>query len=311
MDGAVSIPGERGWFRRRVREEARATWGGRFRWLWRIAALGALGFAALAPKPGFEEPGFGVMCALAFWVPGWLGADLLAIRFRGNPDPLREWSPAEFLARAIGRLGPFLAAETVWLAVFCGRPLIDDLTTQGPNNLSGAGFHPLGQLVWGNLWLWWAAWVLVFVASGLPYCAAAALMSATARRPRALLVTPLVLVVGSTLVCLLVDAKPIMGSSMNWPEFFAKPQLLSFQVGMGSAQWLIDHGQGVLTRSDRIEFPELCALASEAFLAYMVVLALPVWYVAERRHRRHPSAGRRTVEETSVSEPPLVEGLPA
>src|SRR3712207_3571597 len=88
-----------------VRAEVRATWGGRFRWLWRVLALGVQVWVSFTRDLQWLNSSwtFMTLCGLACWGAAWLCADLLSVRFKGNPDPLREWRPVEFLARAVGR----------------------------------------------------------------------------------------------------------------------------------------------------------------------------------------------------------------
>src|SRR3712207_7285934 len=49
------------------RSEARATWWGRFRWLWIALAAGVEGWVVLSPDTGFDGFLFPALCALACW----------------------------------------------------------------------------------------------------------------------------------------------------------------------------------------------------------------------------------------------------
>jgi hypothetical protein len=309
MDAPMSLPGERHWFRRRVREEARATWNAECGWLWRVAWLALVVYAAFTPVLGFEHPAFVLMCAVAFWVPAWLGADLLATRFSRNPDPLREWHPAEFGARAAGRLGPFLLAEAGWLAVYCARSLFDAL-----NRPRGFG-SPLADVGYSNIGTFWVAWILVFIASGLPYFAGAALMSATARRPRAVLVMPVVVFAGSFAVMLLLGVltggPSVPASLSDWLSLLIQTPMLNYHVGFTSALLLSQWAGHPATWPGPDNLAQVCWLGTGAFLFYTVVFGLAAWYVAERRYLRHAGAARPG-SEAPVPEPqPAPEGLPA
>ena len=160
--------GEQWRFWAAVRAEMRATWWGRWRWLW-LGIGSAYGFV-LAVYAWFDLPYWEwdstLSLALVCWPPAWLGSDLLSLRFAGNPDPLREWRPVEFLARLTGRLGPLLGI-------------------MGPLNL-GTGPDPITLGGW--LWDWSAD-----VANGLCYAGVASLVSSHSKRPRRYLITILVL----------------------------------------------------------------------------------------------------------------------
>ena len=175
--------GEQWRFWTAVRAEMRATWWGRRRWLW--IGLGVACFSILAVltwaftdlarriQPAYMIPFLWLAC----WPPAWLGSDLLSLRFTANPDPLREWRPAEFLARFVGRLTPLLGVLTVTMTAI---------------NL-GEGVYDTSPL------LSWAEVTAPFLASALCYAALASLVSSLAKRPRRWLITPLVVIFGSGL----------------------------------------------------------------------------------------------------------------
>src|SRR5688572_11629327 len=111
-----------------VWREARATWGRRL-WLWAALALSATpaawygaGWNGDWPVQLVSQLGL-PWWALGCWVPAWLCSDLLSLKFPRNPDPLREWHPSEFAARALGRLLPFYLAFVPAVAALPRHPL--------------------------------------------------------------------------------------------------------------------------------------------------------------------------------------------
>ena len=153
-----------------VKAEFRATWRGRWRWLWWLSALISVGVAALLP----ESSALGAFAWLApfwlpvYWAPIVLGSDLLCLRFQGNPEPGREWPPQAFLARGLGRLAPVVAviALSCFLAVSRHENGFDELS----------GLQKLSV-------------VLTLITTHLALFAVSALVGSGSRRPRRLLVT--------------------------------------------------------------------------------------------------------------------------
>jgi hypothetical protein len=278
-----------------ARAEARATWGGRFRLLWLLSAVAVLGWVSVSSDLAWlSSHAFLGLCWLACWVPAWLGADLLSLRFPANPEPHREWHPREFLARAMGRLGPFYLALLLWVTVYTGRVLFYQLAHPGNPGM----FSPPEIKRWRELPSWWVAWIAVFLASSLPYAAGAALLSALARRPRRWLMAPVVVVLGSMALLLLLalfsgvstGTFPYSGQAAFWPgwELVIWP---NFWVGFYSLMgpWTKIAGQlGWGSPS----FPAMCWMATGAFVAYGLPCFVGAWVVAARRHRRHPFSGR-------------------
>jgi len=306
-----SRPGAGGPFWAQVREEIRATWQSRCRWLWvTLAVIGELllsyllespasvAFQAASGSPSFDQWAFLALCGLACWVPAWLCSDLLSLNFPGNPDPHREWGPAEFLARALGRLLPFTAVLLMWAATLAGRSLLDQLATASGNNLFSFGLQE-----WGSFLPWWSAWTVVFVASGLPYAAGAALLSATARRPRRWLITPAAIIATTGGMLGLLALTPTwvhQGMSLisTWlngplPDVLRQAVLApNFMIGVQAGGALLTVGRAVSAGRWNTDFGGLCIAASLCFVAFAVPLASAVGWIAARRLRRHPrSAG--------------------
>ena len=299
LERAEPVTGGKFRLREAVRAEARATWRGRFWWLWLLAAVGIELWALLEPNPLFGDPLFRVLCVLAAWVPAWLCAHLFATRAKDNPEPLREWLPAEFLARAAGRLLPFFGVLLVWTATFTGRALLADLNSGG-----GSGFIPEAELFWS----FWCAWSLVFVASGCSYAAITALLSATGRRSRRWAIVPFVLLVGlyldSLLYTTMFGSGAFAGTRPSTPAqgFWWDVTHLQIAPNTWTGVWsaanlavLIGHPPP-LERQDG--FGTLCWLAGAAFMLFTAAGAVLLWAIAARRYRRHP-ASRRTVEPAS------------
>jgi hypothetical protein len=271
-----------------VRAEMQATWWGRFRWLWLLSAIAVEVWMAQESRLQLGDWPFQLLCAFAAWIPAWLCADLLAVRYPGNPDPLREWRPSEFLARAAGRLAPFYLVLLLWVGTYTGRSLVQEAANPGNS------FPDTGGMAAD-----WTAWTVVFLASALPYAAAAALLSATARRPRRWLVTPVVVVLGSlvldnTLVALLnlVDTSDLL-APWRYAWDTSPDELLqwclwpNYWIGFHSA-WLWGKlpewaWSGLRGGSSLAAF---CWSASIAFLAYATVPALATWWIAARRYRQ-------------------------
>jgi hypothetical protein len=274
-------------FRSAARAEAAKTWG-RFRLYWGLAVLAWVAWLAFGPwtsglRPGglLTSPTFAALCSLATWVPAWLSADLLSLRFKGNPEPHREWPPIEFLARAVGRLGPFFLAQAIWLLVFAFRHLHHEFTL-------GAILAPQTTVrSAADLWSTVPAWTLPFFASGLYQASWAALASALFRRPRRWLLMRMLLVLGTALNVWAWALGSFIFGSVPWLYVGADANvwlgalfaaLLMYWTG-GSFLWGWG-GPG--------HFASVCYLASLAFLAFTLPLLLLTWWIAARRRRRHP-----------------------
>jgi hypothetical protein len=294
MDASLSVsPRLRGEasafaFWRAVRAEARATWLGRFAALWLLLGAAQTAWVALAPATDLgrqPEGPFWAVCALACWVPAWLGADLLSLKYRRNPDPLREPAPVEFLARAAGRLLPFMVVELVWVGMLTGRSLIGQIAAPPPVLAVDAAQFPSA----------WLAWTVVIIASGMPYAAFAAWLSGTARRPRQWLIAPFVVVFGSlTLVWVLELSNRAAGGSGS--GFLPPPDqyhwfvlLPNYWVGVGYSLTLLGAAANNLMPGVQWGFSAVCWVATVLFLAASVPPALAVRAVARRRFKRHPN----------------------
>ena len=207
--------------------------------------------------------------ALACGPPAWLGSDLLSLRFTGNPEPLREWRPAEFLARFVGRLAPVLGVLLATGAAFSLGGL-GDVTLQGKS-------PPL-------FWYWsnWAGVSLPFLASALCYAAVASLVSSLAKRPRRWLISPLVVIFGSGLATGFGEWKRFLRLGPGETEY------LLFLVGTPNLQ--VGYFWGVLLRdlaSDRLGLDlDIFLAAAILFLTVAILAGLWTWGIAARRYRR-------------------------
>jgi hypothetical protein len=261
-------------FRRAVRAEIRAAWRGRR--CWAALAFLMLCFLGFAPLEWLEGSGewyraFPMLCGLVCWGSAWLGADLLSLRYKENPEPLREWRPVEFAARAAGRLAPFDGVLLAW----SGTYMLRSLSSQGEAALP---------------WIW-AASAAALISSGLAYFSLAAALSATARRPRRWALAPAAVVVGTiallTLLWLLdtrLGGSP--GSKVPSPDQLPMA-LLAPNVVVGVESALLY--ERILPFSAGLRLPgnaEYPFAAAAAFLAYAVPPALVVWAVAARRWQR-------------------------
>jgi hypothetical protein len=265
-------------FRSRVAAEARATWG-RFRVLWLLLAAGAALAVLLCSDLRFEGWPFRVLCIAAAWVPAWLGSDLLALRFKANPEPLREWHPAEYLARALGRLGPFSLALLLCTSIYTFRALRHEMQTGSPPLTGPAGFPGA-----------WSGWAFVFLASGTTYFLAAALLSAVSRRPRRWVIFPFVVLLGHGVDSLF---PPVMGTPRpltvriieSITELAIYPNLWPgvWMGGLLSEVTGADQGPGVS------DFAVLCWCASAGFLILSAAGTAALWSIAARRCRRGAS----------------------
>src|SRR5688500_1742101 len=104
-----------------VKAEVRATWFGRWRWLWAGILLANMVLAAL-PSHSLDRV-FAAISTVFHWSFVVLGSDLASTRFASNPEPFRQWAPRALFARAAGRLLPVLAASVVIWAAACPQAL--------------------------------------------------------------------------------------------------------------------------------------------------------------------------------------------
>lgn len=260
-----------------ARAEARATWGGRFRRLWLSLALGfeaAMLFATIEPDQFFQQWSFRALCLLAAWLPAWLCADLLSLRFSSNPDPLREWTPAEFAARAGGRLAPAFLALLVFTATLTTRFVASDQT------LAAQGFFRV-QL----------GWTVVILASATTYAATAALMSATSRRPRRLPVVAAIVFVG--MLCDFAAASwAFAGMRSTTPMDITLSNIALHgstpNLWIGVAAW----GIFSALRLGEWAFEKGCWGATATFLTYTLGVSAVVWRIAVLRYRRRQSSSQ-------------------
>ncbi len=276
--------------------EAQATWGGRWRLLWALLGLGLVAAGALASEEPWveDDPVFTLLCAVGAWVPAWLGADLCSLRFRGNPEPHREWLPHEFAARACGRLVPFLVVYSVAVGFYTARQLFADLSSPPVTGF----FSPPHLKERGDFPAWWLAWSVVFVASSLPHFSWAALFSTLYRRPRRAVVCGVLLLLSGLCVVVASGAgvpAPIRLEQLLFPEtlreLVLRPHFWAGVLGGGTLSRLL------APEGDRDWFLELCWAATVVFLVAAAVPAGLVWRVALRRHRRHPYTPEQTPPE--------------
>ena len=291
-------------FRDRVHAEARATWNGRWRWLWRGAAA-VLVLLALSQRWDLVSTyDFYLFAILSAVVPAWLCADLLSIRTRDNPDPLREWSPAEFVVRAAGRLLPFLLAEAVWVGAFVGVSLKHDI---GQNSGSAPILPELDIRRWSQFPNWWLAWTTVFLISGLTYAAWAGLLSASVRRPRrwaVLLLATLILThVGIALLSTAMHEGDGFTANLAHGSWLQAAAVVPPNVWLGvlSARVLLDHWPALAP--GRWDLSWLCWSASVMWLLYALIPALLTWWIAARRYRRHPYTAADELDRTEMRSP--------
>ena len=264
-----------------VRAEMRATWWGRWRWLWiglGVACMGiAVVIAALDAWMQTESPGpyrFTVfmsaayiyefvwlhtsLAAVASWPAAWLGSDLLSLRFAGNPHPLREWRPEEFLARFVGRLAPLLGVVG---------------TTAFPVNLV-----PVGQFDEWPIWLVdQAAFTSLWFATVLAYAAEAVLASSLTKRPRRGLITVLVMF-ANYLLFLGIE----ISEGLEW-LILTTQRGWDWWIGLAAAPyWPQIHAERVGSW-----WPTVGVL-----LAVAIVAGLWIWLIAARRYRRSRAVQR-------------------
>jgi len=266
-----------------VRREAAATWGGRRFWLWVALATALVGVGLLAPlDTAFLDTGaFQALCLVAAWGPVWLGADLLSLRFRGNLDPHREWSPREFAARAVGKLGPFLLVQTLAVLAFTARSVYQPDSETEPR---------VPTLL---------AWTLVFQASSLYLFAIAGVLSAAARRPRRLLIAPAVMLAVAVSDGLL-GPFPLFGEDLSvWQKLAecldwlpAVARIPNVGTGVGAGGWF-------RWGREEMRMLDLCLIASGFFLAGAGLCGLLTWRIAAVRLRRRPGPQADAVQEVA------------
>ncbi|MGV3722624.1 MAG: hypothetical protein ACO1SX_17105 [Actinomycetota bacterium] len=269
--------------------EARAAWGGRFRWLWLALALGfeaVMLFATIEPGEFFQQWSFRALCLLAAWLPAWLCADLLSLRFSSNPDPLREWTPAEFAARAAGRLAPAFLALLVFAATLTTRFVASDQT------LAAQGFFRV-QL----------GWTVVILASATTYAATAALMSATSRRPRRLPVVAVIVFVG--MLCDFAAASWVFAGMRSTTPMDITLSNIALH-GSTPNLWIGVAAWGIFSalRLGKWAFERGCWAATAAFLTYTLGVSALIWRIAVLRYRRHhPSSQAAEMPRRATSDP--------
>ena len=292
---------------------------------WRRPALGlaALAFEAVllfSPDLSFNGNLFPLLCCLTCWLPAWLCADLLSIHTRTNPEPHREWAPREFLARARGRLGLFFPVLAVWVSTWTARSVMEDLKSP-PNGLFNV-VDPKSATAAIFVWL---AWTAVFLASALAYAAGAAMLSGLCRRPRRWLLVPL-LVVGVSFVAMAAIGALIPPSSpglpsitaplSNWQAFLVFP---NYTLGITTAL-AMGNQIDALPEPTRQAISQVIGrgLAPFSWLAtcfFLLITAGAVsitWWVAHRRHRRHPYTVTRemAVEAAPALQPEVTVSAP-
>ena len=207
------------------------------------------------------------MTALTTWGAAWLGSDLLSLRFAGNPDPLRAWRPAEFLARFAGRLAPPSGVVGVTaLAAAC---------------------WPLGYTDEWTTWLVvWTGITSLYIATGVSQAAVAALVSSLSRQPRRWLITLLVVSVSSLPFLALLS-----GGLSDW--------LIAFKSD-GWRAWMFLTPRSLpwpaLVRDPLQSYWAMLALP----LAVSIVAGPWIWLIAARRYRHSrvsPDALERPASE--------------
>lgn len=186
-----------------VRNEVQATWQGRYHWLWTNSALlvEVLIIGMYAPPIngihalqgvtsnalGNSLPVFFLQMLYVLLPPVlvWtgaaaLGADLLSLQYRENPEPHRQWHPREFLARAVGRWVPWLCWSGVWLFTWTGM----ELWAVHWGRIFLSARSPVPPLPLMGSWQETAILMVMLLLFTLPFAAVAALLSAASRRPR-------------------------------------------------------------------------------------------------------------------------------
>ena len=234
----------------------RATWWGRWRWLWLGLGVAGLGIAVVTSDVDLQL----FLSVLVSWPAAWMGSDLLSLRFAGNPEPLREWRPAEFLARFVGRLGPFLGVVGAALVAF--------------------EFLPVAQRRELTIWLAERSGVIPHeLAALVEYALEAALLSALFRRPRRGLITVFVLFASCLRSFLLwqpddVEWLSLLTTSEGW-------YYLAIMLVM-SPRW---------SWALRSHLGSWWAAAG-VLLAVAIVAGFWIWLIAARRYRRSRAVQR-------------------
>ena len=246
-----------------VGTEVRATWWGRWRWLWiGHGIIGvAIGAIAFVFGSGWSQISFAFLWlvpllwlgALVCWPFAWLGSDLLSIRSPANPYPLRVWRPEEFLARFLGRVGPPLGV--------LGAAVIPFMAAVDYYNRAD---YP--ETSWLDAW---AIHSLLYIVLALCYATVAALVSSLCRRPRRWLVTLLV-GLGSSMLLFTLRPVDILGS--GWLSV------------VGSALLLALPGAHILVFDDWLTVSIMGGIG--------ILGGLWTWWIAARRYRRSRAVQR-------------------
>jgi hypothetical protein len=272
-------------FRELVKAEMRATWSGELRWLWRVLALILIPTILFMPT---DDLGLLEVYLVPVWLyltmtPLVLGSDLLSIAFPGNPEPHRAWPFAAILARAVGRLLPWMAVSTAMYLAWMVR------FTAG----LGLGHSPADGSAQGDF-LGTVAMTLLMPAETLLLFTLGAVVSSALRRPKRLLVTGLI---QATLV----------GSAFGlaaWPAGISEiPRNVAVGLSLHPLHYLLARfynlARGWLGVPEQmgVRTPGLVHLLYP-ILTLAVALTLWVWirYVVESRLRQHPC----TVEESGL-----------
>lgn len=265
-----------------VKAEIRATWCGELRWLWRGLALVLIPAISFIPA---DDLGLLEVYLVPVWLyltitPLVLGSDLLSLAFHGNPEPHRAWPFSAILARAMGRLLPWMVVSTAmylaWMARF----------TAG----LGLGHSPADGSAQGDL-LGFVAMMLLMPAETLLLFTLGAVVSAALRRPKRLLVTGLI---QATLV----------GSAFglaSWPAGISElPRNVAVGLSLHPLHYLLARFYNLVR--GWIGVPEQMGAPTSGLvhllypvLTLAIAVTLWVWirYVVEARVRERP----RTVEE--------------
>ena len=272
MSETPTADGE-GWrFWAAVRAEMRATWWGRWRWLWMALGVACIGVSAVFGAQSLRMdrdlldgasslPWLTFQVFLLIWFPSllyglmswpaaWLGSDLLSIAYAGNPDQLREWRPTEFLARFVGRLGPLLGVVGTSALIFSLG-----YRREPPDWLSAS-----------------TLFVALYFSMGLSHAAAAALVSSLSRRPRRRLITALVMF-ASFLPCLGLLSR----DEPDWLVYAAQDGLRVWISLAATVQsWPLMGG----------EYLQSHWVIVSVLLGVAIIAGSWTWWIAARRYRR-------------------------